>query len=93
MNTGAFAAAASTVAKLARAVNDALRPSGLNLVQANGEAAGQTVPHVHVHILPRRAGDNLLMSWDRVRATDPVHADPANLATVAGRIRAALATS
>jgi histidine triad (HIT) family protein len=62
MNPGAFAAVGSTVAKLARAANDALRPSGLNLVQANGEAAGQTVPHVHVHILPRRAGDNLLMS-------------------------------
>jgi diadenosine tetraphosphate (Ap4A) HIT family hydrolase len=64
------------VAKLARAVNEALQPSALNIVQANGELAGQTVSHVHVHILPRRAGDNLLMSWDRNRTGDPVDADP-----------------
>src|SRR4029077_15579632 len=48
MSAQDFAAVGATVAKLARAVNAALRPGGLNLVQANGDLAGQTVPHVHV---------------------------------------------
>ena len=72
----AFAAVASTVVKVARAVNDELRPGGLSVLQANGALAGQTVPHVHVHILPRRADDNLLINWDRERSDKKV-ADPA----------------
>jgi histidine triad (HIT) family protein len=91
MSSEEFAAVGATVAKLARAVNEALQPSALNIVQANGELAGQTVSHVHVHILPRRAGDNLLMSWDRNRTGDPVDADPVRLAAIAERIRARLA--
>jgi len=85
-----FAAVGATVAKLARAVNETLRPGGLNLVQANGELAGQTVPHVHVHVLPRRAGDDLPINWDRNRVGDPVNADPVHLAALAQRIRARL---
>ena len=50
-----------------------------------------SVSHVHMHILPRRAGDNLLMSWDRNRTGDPVDADPVRLAAIAERIRARLA--
>jgi len=65
MSPESFAAVGATVAKLARAVNETLQPDGLSLVQANGEVAGQTVRHVHVHVLPRRAGDNLLLNWDR----------------------------
>jgi histidine triad (HIT) family protein len=60
-----FGAVASTAAKVARAVNEVLRPGGINLTQANGKAAGQSVLHVHVHVLPRRARDNLLMNWSR----------------------------
>ena len=86
-----FAAVAATVAKLACAVNETLQPDGLSLVQANGEVAGQTVRHVHVHVLPRRAGDKLLLSWDRNRVGDPVHSDPAHLAALARRIRERLA--
>jgi histidine triad (HIT) family protein len=86
-----FAAVGATVAKLARAVNDALQPGGLSLIQANGELAGQTVPHVHVHVLPRRAGDDLPINWDRNHVADPAQADPVQLAAVARRIRARLA--
>lgn len=86
-----FAAVGATVTKVAQAVNEALRPSAMNIVQANGALAGQTVPHVHVHVLPRRAGDNLLMSWDRLSTVDLVDADPMRINAIAERIRAQLA--
>lgn len=38
--------------RIARAVRDALQPDGVRLMQFNGEAAGQTVFHIHFHILP-----------------------------------------
>jgi histidine triad (HIT) family protein len=80
---------ASVVVKVAHAVNDVLHPGGLSLLQANGALAGQTVPHVHVHVLPRRVGDNLLINWDRERtATETT--DPARIATIAARLRAGL---
>lgn len=85
----AFAAVASTVAKVARAVNDELRPGGISVLQANGALAGQTVPHVHVHVLPRRADDNLLINWDRERTGD-TSADPTRIAAIAERLRARL---
>lgn len=85
-----FGAVASAAAKVARAVRAVVRPGGLSILQANGALAGQTVPHVHVHVLPRRDGDNLLINWDRER-TDPVAADPARLAAIAAQLRARLA--
>lgn len=41
----------------ARALVEALRPDGYNLLVNNGAAAGQDVSHVHLHITPRSAGD------------------------------------
>jgi histidine triad (HIT) family protein len=89
MSADAFAAVARTVTKIARAVNDALQPGGISLVQANGELAGQTVPHVHVHILPRRSDDNLLLNWDRA-GTGRNNADSARIAEIAARLRSRL---
>ncbi|MCI5045397.1 MAG: HIT family protein, partial [Aquisalinus sp.] len=37
---------------IAKAVNQALDPEGIRIVQFNGEAAGQTVFHLHFHIIP-----------------------------------------
>ena len=85
----AFAAVASTVVKVARAVNDELRPGGLSVLQANGALAGQTVPHVHVHVLPRQADDNLLINWDRETTKDET-ADPGRIAAIAERLRSRL---
>ena len=45
-----------TVVRTARAIERQLQPPGLNIWQSNGEAAGQEVFHVHVHLLPRRPG-------------------------------------
>jgi histidine triad (HIT) family protein len=53
----------ATAQRVAKAVEAALKPDGLNLLQANGTGAGQSVFHFHVHILPRRAGDELKINW------------------------------
>jgi histidine triad (HIT) family protein len=80
----AFAAVGQTVIRVARAVNAALAPDGLNLLQSNGPGAAQSVPHFHFHILPRRMDDGLLMNWQ------PRPGDRARIAEVAERIRARL---
>ncbi len=41
-----------TVQKVAKAIDNALSPDGLRLVQFNGAAAGQTVFHAHFHVIP-----------------------------------------
>ncbi|TGC09208.1 HIT family protein [Methanolobus halotolerans] len=46
------------VNKVAKVVERTLNVPGLNIGINNGEVAGQSVPHVHVHIIPRRENDN-----------------------------------
>src|SRR5262245_20446304 len=57
------AAVAQASAKLARALKAAFNPEGLSVYQANGKAAGQTVFHYHVHLVPRYAGDGMDLTW------------------------------
>lgn len=52
-----------TAKKIAAAVEKTVAPGGINLVQCNGPAAGQSVFHFHMHVLPRREGDELKMNW------------------------------
>ena len=47
------------VQRVARAVRAALRPDGIVVTQFNGAPAGQTVFHLHVHIIPRYEGEAL----------------------------------
>jgi histidine triad (HIT) family protein len=61
-----LAAAARTAQRVARALKQAVAPEGLNLLQANGEAAGQTVGHFHIHVVPRRTGDRGRLDWEHV---------------------------
>jgi histidine triad (HIT) family protein len=62
-----FLAVMSATHKLAAAVRKALNPDGINLLQLNGKAANQVVPHLHVHIVPRWLGDGVTVSqWDLV---------------------------
>jgi len=70
--------------RIAQAIEATLRPDGINLVQANGPGAAQSVPHFHLHVLPRRAGDELKMNWDLVPG------DKDALAALAKRLAAAL---
>jgi histidine triad (HIT) family protein len=89
MPPAAFGTVASAAAKVARVVNEVLRPGGVSLVQANGALAGQSVFHVHVHVLPRRAGDDLLLDWDRNRSGDQ-RSDRDRIAEIAKRLRSRL---
>ena len=57
------AAVARTSARVARALKAAFEPEGLSVYQANGKAAGQTVLHYHVHLLPRHEGDGMELIW------------------------------
>jgi histidine triad (HIT) family protein len=57
-----FLAVMSATKKIAEAVKKALNPDGINILQLNGEAANQVVPHLHVHIVPRWLGDGLTVS-------------------------------
>jgi histidine triad (HIT) family protein len=52
-----------TVKKIAEAVNKTLGPYGMNLVQANGKGAAQSVFHFHMHVLPRAKDDELKLNW------------------------------
>lgn len=49
--------------RVARAIRDAFEPQGLSVYQANGKAAGQTVFHYHVHLVPRHQDDGMALSW------------------------------
>lgn len=49
--------------RLAGAIREAVRPEGLNVIQSNGEAATQTVFHLHVHLVPRWIGDAMGPIW------------------------------
>lgn len=51
--------------RIARAVNEAYKPSGITILQANKPAGFQTVPHMHLHILPRHPGDGVALTWPR----------------------------
>ncbi len=79
----ALAALIASVQRVARAVKAAFAADGLTVFQYNEPAGGQTVFHLHVHIIPRREGVPL-------RRHEGGMADNAVLAEHAERIRAAL---
>lgn len=82
MDPESLAAVARTTLILAKATNQALAPQGMNIFQANGTAAGQTVFHFHAHILPRNRGDRL-----RVEVHGKAAIEETRLQTLAARIR------
>jgi histidine triad (HIT) family protein len=77
-------AAMAAAQRIALAIRKALEPDGLNLLQANGAAAFQSVPHFHLHLIPRWADDGKGFDWKLVPG------DRNAIAQSAERIRAAL---
>ena len=78
------AAVARATVKISKAIKAAFQPEGLSVYQANGKAAGQTVFHYHVHLLPRHEADGMELTW-------PVKNPPREkLQEHAAKIRAAL---
>ena len=59
-----------SVQKIAQAQMDALKTDGINIVQANGKAAGQQVPHLHFHVIPRFNNDGHSWNWTPHSYTD-----------------------
>ena len=76
---GTLAAVTVRVKRVAARVKEVLGCDGFHILQNNGEAAGQTVRHLHFHIVPRRTGDPIVFE-NRV-------GDMEELAALAGRLR------
>jgi histidine triad (HIT) family protein len=53
-----------TAKQIARAQMNGLGADGVNIMQNNGASAGQEVPHVHVHVIPRFKGDKHHWNWN-----------------------------
>ena len=65
------AAKAMTLAqKIGKTMVQKLHCDGLNLVQNNGEAAGQTVRHFHLHLIPRYVNDGQSINWKPGKPSD-----------------------
>ncbi|MDO5133413.1 MAG: HIT family protein [Eubacteriales bacterium] len=56
--------------QMALRMRERLHTDGANLIQNNGEAAGQTVPHFHLHVIPRYRNDGQHMLWRPGSMTD-----------------------
>jgi histidine triad (HIT) family protein len=83
LSADGMAAMMATTQKIARAVDKALSPDGILLKQYNGAAAGQSVFHIHFHIVPR---------WEGVPMAPhgKVMVQAATLEPIAAKIRSAL---
>lgn len=75
----------ATAKKVAGAIRKTLAPDGLNLLQANGAAAFQSVPHFHLHLIPRWTGDGKGFDWKLVPGSRE------DIMSVADRIRSTFA--
>jgi len=62
---GDLAGVTAAVKRCATAVKDALKAEGVTVLQLNGRASDQIVPHLHIHIIPRWENDGLsISSWE-----------------------------
>lgn len=63
LDDGLAGAVFRATARVAKAVQAAFQPQGISVYQANGPAAGQTVFHFHIHVVPRWDGDGMNLAW------------------------------
>jgi len=80
-------AAITSAKKVALALRQAVKPDGLNMLQANGAAAFQSVPHFHLHLIPRWNNDGKGFDWGLVPG------DRAQIIEIGERVREALAAA
>lgn len=73
------------IRRVAAAQVKALNADGFNVTQANGACAGQVVPHLHFHVIPRFHNDGHSWNWNARR-----YDSPDEMESLAGRIRTAL---
>lgn len=71
-------------AKIGTAMKNGLGCEGFNLVQNNGEAAGQTQMHFHMHVIPRYGNEKEMIMWE------PTSPTKEQISESADKIRAAL---
>ena len=76
---------ADATRRVAAAVAEATNAEGMNIIQSNGAAAGQSVFHLHIHVVPRKVGDRMPKLWP-----DDAEWSVAQLNSVAEEIRAAM---
>lgn len=60
----------AVAAKIGVAMKKGLGCTGFNVVQNNGESAGQTVMHYHMHVIPRYDGGEEIVTWSQHETTD-----------------------
>ena len=85
---GADDATLESILKLAKRIGaaelKALKCDGFNVVQNNGEAAGQTVHHLHMHVIPRYNGGAKIVNWPQLES------DPKEQEELTAKIKAEL---
>jgi histidine triad (HIT) family protein len=75
----AMSATINAAQRAARAIEKRISPDGINLIQANGPGAAQSVMHFHIHILPRKFGDEAPINWGLRPGNQAVIADLAEM--------------
>jgi histidine triad (HIT) family protein len=75
------AACAAVAQELARRAYEDLGAAGVNVLQASGAAAWQSVFHLHFHVIPRYVGDPLVLPWTHSDG------DPLEIASAAAQLR------
>ena len=65
-----LSAALPAVKKVAKAVKKTVGCDGINILQNNGEEAGQTVFHLHIHFIPRWKDDSINIKWTPLSYAD-----------------------
>ncbi|MDO4267125.1 MAG: HIT family protein [Eubacteriales bacterium] len=71
-------------ARIGKAMKAGLGANGFNVVQNNGTCAGQTVFHLHVHVIPRYEGGPAMVAWE------PGKTDPEELSQTAKKLKGAM---